>query len=60
MVAINIDRFVKRYGAVEVVHDISFDIKPEFLFFENMRDARANRDFCAAWPVQPYPFRERR
>jgi multiple sugar transport system ATP-binding protein len=32
MVAINIDRFVKRYGAVEVVHDISFDIKEgEFL-----------------------------
>ena len=32
MVAINIDRFVKRYGSVEVVHDISFDIKEgEFL-----------------------------
>ncbi|RYE09638.1 MAG: sn-glycerol-3-phosphate ABC transporter ATP-binding protein UgpC [Hyphomicrobiales bacterium] len=32
MVAIDIDRFVKRYGPVEVVHDISFDIKEgEFL-----------------------------
>jgi multiple sugar transport system ATP-binding protein len=32
MVAINIDRFVKRYGSVEVVHDISFDIEEgEFL-----------------------------
>ena len=32
MVAINIDRFVKRYGNFEVVHDISFDIKEgEFL-----------------------------
>jgi ABC-type sugar transport systems, ATPase components len=32
MVAINIDRFVKRYGALEVVHDISFDIEEgEFL-----------------------------
>ena len=26
MVAIKIDRFVKRYGIVQVVHDISFDI----------------------------------
>ena len=32
MAAINIDRFVKRYGNVEVVHDISFDIEEgEFL-----------------------------
>jgi multiple sugar transport system ATP-binding protein len=32
MVAINIDRFVKRYGSVEVVHDISFGIEEgEFL-----------------------------
>jgi multiple sugar transport system ATP-binding protein len=32
MVAINVDRFVKRYGSVEVVHDISFDIEEgEFL-----------------------------
>ena len=32
MVAINIDRFVKRYGSVQVVHDISFDIaEGEFL-----------------------------
>ena len=32
MVAINIDRFVKRYGSVQVVHDISFDIEEgEFL-----------------------------
>jgi multiple sugar transport system ATP-binding protein len=32
MVAISIDRFVKRYGTLEVVHDISFDIaEGEFL-----------------------------
>src|SRR5687768_15695152 len=32
MVAIAVDRFVKRYGSVEVVHDISFDIEEgEFL-----------------------------
>jgi multiple sugar transport system ATP-binding protein len=32
MVAITVDRFVKRYGSVEVVHDISFDIEEgEFL-----------------------------
>jgi multiple sugar transport system ATP-binding protein len=32
MAAINVDRFVKRYGTVEVVHDISFDIEDgEFL-----------------------------
>jgi ABC-type sugar transport system ATPase subunit len=32
MVAIDIDRFVKRYGSVEVVHDISFGIEEgEFL-----------------------------
>lgn len=32
MGAINVDRFVKRYGSVEVVHDISFDIEEgEFL-----------------------------
>ncbi len=32
MGAINVDRFVKRYGSVEVVHDISFDIgEGEFL-----------------------------
>jgi multiple sugar transport system ATP-binding protein len=32
MVAIKIDRFVKRYGIVQVVHDISFDIaEGEFL-----------------------------